>query len=145
MSTQNPVSEVRSNILGTTGLSRAVLADHFRSRGLFGRDSQLCLAEQAVVQSRLPAIPGIARLPVTALETPRLKALAAYVEALVVGRDADAARSRLIETGLSRSAALEAAVTVDNVRVLFGPMTAPVAAKPTASAAPLVPQYARAA
>lgn len=43
MNTQTTVrrTEVRTNILGVTGLSRAVLADLFRRRGLFGRDSRL--------------------------------------------------------------------------------------------------------
>lgn len=146
MSTQTQHSEVRSNILGVTGLPRAVLADHFRRRGLFGRDSQLGLAEQAVVQSRLPAIPGMARLPVIAPETPRLKALADYVEALVVGRDADGARSRLLATGLPSAAALEAAVTVDNVRVLFGPMAArKTRDRPAIAPEAMLPWQARAA
>ena len=87
MNTRTPVNEVRSNILGVTGLSRAVLAGLFRSRGLFGRDSRLGDTEQAVVQSRLPAIEGIAALPVPALQSPRLKALADYTDALVAGRD----------------------------------------------------------
>jgi len=147
MSTNTRNSNVRSNILGTTGLSRAVLADYFRSRGLFGSDSQLGLAEQAVVQSRLPAIAGIARLPVTALETPRLVALADYVEALVAGRNrvAESARRRLIAAGLSASAVLEAEVTVDNVRVLFSPLPATSATAPLASETRAQPQYARAA
>lgn len=120
MSTSRFVSEARSNILGVTGLPRAVLADLFRSRGLFGRDSVLTSAEQAVVQSRIPAIRGIAALPVPALQTPRLKALADFTDALVAGRDAATARERLLREGLSSAAMSEAAITVDNVRVVFG-------------------------
>ncbi|MBA4283907.1 MAG: hypothetical protein C0434_00040 [Xanthomonadaceae bacterium] len=145
MNIQNPISETRSSILGVTGLSRPVLAELFRRRGLFGRDSQLGHAEQAVVQSRLPAIDGIARLPVTVLQTPRLKALAAYVEALVAGGDAGAERSRLQREGLPSAAILEAAVTVDNVRTVFGPIVTGRAARPASADERTVPQYARAA
>lgn len=120
MSTPRSVTETRSNILGVTGLPRAVLADLFRSRGLFGRDSQLASAEQAVVQSRIPAIPGVPTLPVPVLQTPRLKALAEFTDALVAGRDAATARERLLREGLSSAAMSEAAITVDNVRVVFG-------------------------
>ncbi len=146
MNTHTATNEVRSNIIGATGLSRAVLAEMFRRRGLFGRDSQLGNAEQAVVQSRLPKIAGIAALPVIALQTPRLKALADYVEALVAGRDATEARSRLVREGLSSVAILEAATTVDNVRVVFGAVaTRPVTAKPVIANEAAQPQYARAA
>ncbi len=120
MSTPRSVTETRSNILGVTGLPRAVLADLFRSRGLFGRDSRLASAEQAVVQSRIPAIPGVPTLPVPVLQTPRLKALAEFTDALVAGRDAVTARERLLREGLSSAAMSEAAITVDNVRVVFG-------------------------
>ena len=133
-------------ILAVTGLSRRSLAAMFRRDGLYGRDSALSAIEQAVVQSRLPAIDGIASLPVTALQTPRLKALADYVEALVAGRDAGAERSRVIAAGLSSAAVLEAAVTVDNVRTVFGPIASrAVAAKPVIASEPALPQYARAA
>ncbi len=146
MNTKSATTEVRSNILGATGLSRAVLAEMFRRRGLFGRDSQLGNSEQAVVQSLLPKIPGIAALPVIALQTPRLKALAAYTEALVAGRDTADARSRLVQEGLSSAAILEAATTVDNVRVVFGPIAARAAqAKPVIVSEAALPQYARAA
>lgn len=146
MNTNIATTEVRSNILGATGLSRAVLAEMFRRRGLFGRDSQLGNTEQAVVQSLLPKIPGIAALPVIALQTPRLKALAAYTEALVAGRDAAAERSRLQREGLSSLAILEAAITVDNVRTVFGPIAVRTATtQPADVAARPAAQYARAA
>lgn len=146
MNTQNLNSETRGTILGATGLPRRVLADLFRRRGLFGRDSQLGAAEQAVVQGRLPTIDGLAPLPVPALQTPRLKALSAYVEALVAGRDARAERDRAQGEGLSRLAILEAAVTVDNVRAVFGPLAGSrTAATVTGTRPQTTPQYARAA
>jgi len=145
MNTQNPISATRSSILGVTGLSRPVLAEMFRRRGLFGRDSQLGTVEQAVVQGRLPAIDGLAPLPVPALQTPRLKALAAYVEALVAGRDAGVERSRLLSEGLPSAAILEAAVTVDNVRTVFGPLVAGPAVRLAGTDPRELPQYARAA
>lgn len=147
MNTQNPISDTRGTILGATGLPRGVLADLFRRRGLFGRDSQLGTAEQAVVQGRLPAIDGLAPLPVPALQTPRLKALAAYVDALVAGRDARVERGRVQAEGVSRPAIEEAAVTVDNVRAVFGPLagsTAPLMGA-TGTGPQAAPQYARAA
>lgn len=146
MSTQNrsTVSEVRSNILGVTGLSRAVLADLFRRRGLFGRDSQLSHSEQAVVQSALPTIAGLAAPSAPKFLSPRLKALADYSAARVAGGDASAEYRRLVDHGLSGSAIREAAITIDNVRVVFG--TTLAAAKPvTVGERSTAPQYARAA
>ena len=141
MNTLSQDQEVRSNVLGVTGLSRAVLAALFRSRGLFGRDSQLSSAEQAVVQSRLPAIDGIAALPVPALQSPRLKALADYTDARVAGREGSIERSRLLAAGLSSSAILEAAITVDNVRAVFG-----ISRRPAVAERPAIEhRYARAA
>lgn len=131
----------RSNILGVTGLSRPVIAALYRSRGLFGRDSQVGEVEQAVIENRLPAIPGIVRRSAIHLQTPALKALADYVDALIAAGDAAEARRRALAAGVSRAAVIEAAITVDNLRVVFGPFAAPVAVTvPQAASA-----YARAA
>jgi hypothetical protein len=144
MSTQTAPSEVRSTILGVTGLSRPVIAALYRSRGLFGADSQLAAAEQAVVQSRLPALPGVAAGTPPAFRSSRLKRLADYVDARLAGRDGAAEREQLIAEGLSRAAILEAALTVDNVRVVFG-LPATVAAAPADTGEIARPAYARAA
>lgn len=140
MSTQTALPEARSTILGATGLPRAVIAALYRSRGLFGPDSQLSAAEQAVIRSRLPALPGIAAAAAPAFRSTRLKRLADYVDALIAGREGRAEREPLLAEGLSRAAAAEAALTVDNVRVVFG-----LPAAPAAVATPAEPAYARAA
>ncbi len=133
----------RSNILAVTGLPRPLLAAMFRRAGLFGRDSVLTVVEQAVVQSRLPAVPSLAVPSAPSILGTRLKLLADYVDALVAERDASAEQARLAREGYSEAAIGEAAVTVDNVRTVFGlfPVTAsavPVKAAETRS-------YARAA
>lgn len=143
MNTQTTVrrTEVRTNILGVTGLSRAVLADLFRRRGLFGRDSRLSDAEQAVIENRLPAIDGIARRPTIRLQTPALKALADVVDTLLAAGDATESRHRAQAAGLSSAALTEAAITVDNLRVVFGPFPA----TPAAAAPQVTVPYARSA
>uniref|UniRef100_UPI0025FD1D80 hypothetical protein n=1 Tax=uncultured Nevskia sp. TaxID=228950 RepID=UPI0025FD1D80 len=80
----------RSNILAVTGLPRPLLAAMFRRAGLFGRDSVLTVVEQAVVQSRLPAVPSLAVPSAPSILGTRLKLLADYVDALVAERDASA-------------------------------------------------------
>ena len=132
-----------SNILGATGLPRAVLAAMFRRDGLFGRDSALSYSEQAVLQSRLPRITGLKPLVAPAVLNARLQALAAYTDALVEGRDAGAERSRLVREGLKASAIDEVAIVVANVRVVFGAFSIAVPALTVAPSA--ASAYARAA
>lgn len=134
----------RSNLIGVTGLSRPVLAAMFRRDGLYGRDSALGDCEQAVVQSRLPRITGLNAPNVPAILGARLQALADYVDAIVAERDSSAEQARLQAAGYSRRAIDEAAITVDNVRTVFGAF--PVAAAATQAAAPSsAPAWARAA
>lgn len=144
MSTQTALSEARSTILGATGLPRSVIAALYRSRGLFGPDSQLTATEQAVIQSRLPALRGIAAVAAPTFRSTRLKRLADYVDALLAGRDGRAEREALLTEGLSRAATAEAALTIDNLRVVFG-LPAAVAARPAPLAEPADAALARAA
>ena len=112
---------VRSNILGVTGLSRASLAAMFRRNGLFGRDSALSPAEQAVLQSRLPVIEGLPARVAPAFMTLRLTAFADYAESLVARRDAARAQARLERLGLSEAAITEVRTVIENVFVVFAP------------------------
>ena len=114
-----------SSLLGATGLSRARLAALFREQGLFGRDSSLSPAEQALVQSRLGHIPGLRPRPATTWMTPRLQALAAYTDARITQQDAQVERRELAATGLSAAAINETARVVENVRTVFGLLYAP--------------------
>jgi len=148
MSTQQTYADrelPRTNILAVTGLSRRSLAAMFRRDGLYGHDSALSTIEQAVVQSRLPAIEGLATPATPSILDGRLKRLADYVEALQAGRDAGIERQRLQAEGYAPAAIREAAVTVDNVRVVFGPVAAVAATQPGKTGERSQMQYARAA
>lgn len=134
----------RSNILAVTGLSRRSLAAMYRSNGLFGRDSALSAIEQAVVQSRLPRISGLAAPSAPAILDGRLKRLADYVDVLVAGRDASAERQRLQAEGYAQAAISEAAITVDNVSIVFA-VVAAAGAKPEPASERLPSRYAHAA
>lgn len=134
-----------SNILGATGLPRAVLAAIFRRDGLFGRDSDLSPTEQAVLQSRLPAIDGLKAPAVPAALTPRLAALAAYTEALVAGRDATWSRAALAEAGVAAAAISEVATVVGNVFTVFRPKAVLVTVNRPAPATPAAGPLAHAA
>lgn len=122
----------RSNILGVTGMPRHVLAAMFRRDGLFGRDSQLTPAEQAVVQAALPRIAGLKLLAIAGSKTPLLAALADYVSTLVVAGTAVRERRCLETAGLSEAAIHEVATVVDNVLVVFQPKPQAVVAEPPA-------------
>lgn len=132
----------RSNILGVTGMPRHALAAMFRRDGLFGRDSQLTPAEQAVVQAALTRIAGLKPLAVAGSKTPLLAALADYVSTLAAAGTAVSERRRLETAGLSEAAINEVATVVDNVLVVFQPKPqAAVAELPT----PATTRYQRAA
>ena len=133
----------RTNIVAVTGLPRPLLAAMFRRAGLFGRDSALTVVEQAVVQSRLPAVPNLAAPSAPSILGTRLKMLADYVDAVVAERDASAERARLAREGYSEAAIGEAAITVDNVRIVFGLF--PVAAGAVPAKIAEARSYARAA
>lgn len=133
----------RTNILAVTGLPRSLLAAMFRRAGLFGRDSALTVVEQAVVQSRLPAVPNLAAPSAPSILGSRLKLLADYVDAVVAERDSSAEQARLAREGYSEAAIGEAAITVDNVRTVFGLFPASTSAQPVKTAASH--SYARAA
>ena len=114
----------RSNILGATGLPRAVLAYMFRTDGLFGRDSSLSRDEQAVLHSRLPAVRGLkAPAEVKAL-TPRLAVLADLADALVRGGDVAAQQARAVRAGFEAAAISEVETVIGNVHAVFGPFAA---------------------
>ncbi len=140
VSTQN---NPRTNIVAVTGLPRPLLAAMFRRAGLFGRDSALTVVEQAVVQSRLPAVPNLAAPSAPSILGPRLKLLADYVDAVVAERDASAEQARLAREGYSQAAIGEAAITVDNVRTVFGLFPVTAGAVPVKAAE--ARNYARAA
>lgn len=111
-----------SNVFGATGLSRSVLAAMFRSRGLFGRESDLTPAEQAVVQSRLPAIKGLPSRPTLAPLDARLLALSAFTDVAVRsgGRLAGRDQAQLVAAGFSSGAVSEVLRVVRDVRDVFG-------------------------
>lgn len=109
-----------SSILGATGLSRPQLAALFREQGLFGRESNLSPAEQALVQNRLGDIPGLRPRPATTWLTPRLRALAQYTDARIAQREPQSERAQLEAMGLSRAAIREVDRLVEDVRVVFG-------------------------
>lgn len=119
---RNDERAISPGILGATGLSRSVLADLFRHDGLFGADSALGDAEQAVVQARLGRVPGLPGRPVLAPTDARLLALAAYTDAVVarqgVARAQEAAQ--LKQAGFSPAAVSEVGQIVRNVRDVFG-------------------------
>ncbi len=114
----------RSNILGATGLPRAVLATMFQTGGLFGRDSSLSRDEQAVLQSRLPAVRGLKALAVVKALTPRLAVLADLADALVRGGDVAAQQARAVRAGFDTAAVSEVETVVGNVFAVFGPFAA---------------------
>lgn len=113
---------VRSGILGATGLSRAVLAEIFCRDGLFGPDSALNAAEQAVVEAHLGAASGLPVGSDPKPADPRLRALAGYTAALVarqgVSRAQDLAAIR--QAGFSAGAVAEVGNIVRVVRDVFG-------------------------
>jgi hypothetical protein len=108
-------------IFSATGLPKAVLAGLFRGNGLFGRDSELSPAEQAVIQARLPAIRGL-RAPSAAITlTPRHAALSALADAALAGRETVAEAARAQATGVKPSAISEVVTTVQDAKAVFGP------------------------
>lgn len=115
-----------STIRSATGLSRAALASVYREIGIFGRDSDLTAAEQAIVQNRLGPLPGIPARPATTWLTPRLRALIDYADALIAGQDVTQARNTLERRGFTRAALSEVQTTVSDVQEVFGPRTRPV-------------------
>jgi hypothetical protein len=125
----------RSNILGATGLPKAVLAGMFRRDGLFGRDSSLSGEEQSVLQSRLPAVRGLKALAAIRPLTPRLAVLADLADALVRGADASAQQARALRAGFGAHAVLEVETVVGNVFAVFGPFAAQTRAASSGSLA----------
>lgn len=121
MNTITHSSAYRSNILGATGLPRAILAAMFLRDGLFGRDSDLSREEQAVLQSRLPAIRGLAAPAPVKPFTPRLSVLADLADALVRGDEASAEQARAVRVGFSAGAVSEIQTVVGSVVEVFGP------------------------
>lgn len=122
MNRTNPA--YRSNILGATGLPRAILARMFLRDGLFGRDSSLSRDEQSILQSRLPAIRGLAApAPVKQL-TPRLAVLADLADALIGGMEASAQQARALRAGYDAQAVQEVETVIGNVFTVFGPFPA---------------------
>lgn len=114
----------RSNILGATGLPKTILAAMFRRDGLFGRDSSLARDEQAVLQSRLPAIRGLAAPAAIKPFMPRLSVLADLADALIGGADASSERERAVRAGLDADAVQEVQTVIGNVFAVFGPFPA---------------------
>ncbi|MGQ0528967.1 MAG: hypothetical protein ACT4PG_03930 [Panacagrimonas sp.] len=119
MSTQTlPLESIR----GATGLSRAALAAWFRRAGLFGPESALNAAEQAVVQNELGPIAGLRGRPLLAPIDTRLQVLAVYARELMATGGVETAEdvAQLVDQGYSRSAAREVARLIRDVREVFG-------------------------
>lgn len=111
------------SIRGATGLSREALATWFRRAGLFGPQSALKAAEQAVVQNQLGPIAGLRGRPLIAPIDTRLLALATYTRELIASGGLETAEdvAQLEDQGYSRSAAREVARVIRDVREVFGP------------------------
>jgi hypothetical protein len=118
------ISQTRSNILGATGLSKAILAGMFRRDGLFGRDSSLSRDEQSVLQSRLPAVRGLQAPAAVKAQTPRLALLAELADSLVRGADASVLQARALRAGFAADAVSEVETVIGNVFAVFGPFPA---------------------
>ncbi len=131
-----------SSVLSATGLSRKVLAALFRQDGLFGHESDLSPVEQAIVQSRLGYIPGLAARPVLAPTDARLVALENFTEGLVNAggfiRTRDEAQ--LVAAGYSVAAVSEVVRVVRLARDVFG--LVPQARSAAASNRPVVARAA---
>ena len=125
----------RSNILGATGLPRAALADLFRRDGLFGRDSSLDREQQAVLQSRLPAIRGLAASTVVKTLTPCLALIAELADALVRGEDGAEQQARALRAGFDAAVLSEVGAVIGNVFAVFGPFAVKAQAAPAAGLA----------
>lgn len=138
---QPSAQRIGTSLRGATGLSRAALAAMYRHDGFFGRDSDLSAAEQAIVQSRLGPVPGIAPRPATTWLTPRLRVLAAYADALIAGDNGERQRAGLEARGFRPAAISEVRTVVEDVREIFGPLAGATAGEPLVIAA----DYARAA
>lgn len=124
MNTTTATAAYRSNILGATGLPKAFLAGMFRRDGLFGRESSLSPDEQAVLQSRLPAIRGLAAPAGVKQFTPRLSVLADLADALISGADASEEQTRAGRAGFDADAVGEVRTVIENVFAVFGPFPA---------------------
>jgi hypothetical protein len=120
----NTQAGYRSNILGATGLPKAFLADMFRRDGLFGRDSSLSRDEQAVLQSRLPAVRGLKVSAQVKPLTPSLAVLAELADSLVRGADTSAQQARALRAGFAEDVISEVVTVVGNVFAVFGPFAA---------------------
>ena len=114
--------DLETSVLSATGLSRAHLATWFREQGLFGHESDLSPAEQAIVQGRLGSIPGLRSRPVLAPTDARLIALESFTDSLVRagGRSAASDEAQLVAAGYARAAVNEVVRVVRLARDVFG-------------------------
>ena len=122
MSTQANAIRTTTSIRGATGLSREALAAWYRRAGLFGTESALNAAEQAVVQNQFGPIPALRSRALFAPIDARLQALATYSRELIATGGAETREdvAQLVAQGYSRDAAWEVARLVRNVREVFG-------------------------
>lgn len=119
-----------SSVLSATGLGRAQLATLFRQNGLFGHESDLSPAEQAIVQGRLGPIPGLRPRPAPAPTDARLMALESFTDSVVRsgGRSSATDEAQLVAAGYSIAAVNEVVRVVRLARDVFGIATAAAAA-----------------
>lgn len=123
------------SVLSATGLGRRALADLFRRDGLFGAESDLAPVEQAIVQSRLGRIPGLASRPVLAPTDARLVALENFTDAVVLsGTASRAERAQLEAAGYDAAQVSEVVRVVRIARDVFGPVRHSVAIEPARAA-----------
>ena len=122
MSTQAKVTRIANSIRSATGLSREALAAWYRRAGLFGADSALDAAEQAVVQNQLGPIAGLRSRALLAPIDARLQVLATYTRELIAAGGAETPEdvAQLVAQGYTHNAAWEVARLVRDVREVFG-------------------------
>lgn len=125
-----------NSVLSATGLPRRALAELFRRDGLFGSESDLAPVEQAIVQSRLGRIPGLASPPVLAPTDARLVALETFTDAAARngGNASRAEQAQLEAAGYSAAQVSEVVRVVRIARDVFGPVRKAQAIAPARAA-----------
>ncbi len=124
-STASHLREPSSNVLGATGLPRAMLKAMLLRDGLFGADSDLSAAEQATLQAQIGPIPGLAPHAfgdVAHRQDQRLSSLARFANYILRTQEpvpCDVYKAALA-AGYSRAAIGEVVAIVRMVQAVFG-------------------------
>lgn len=114
----------RSNIRGATGLSRRALAGVIAEVGLFGRDSALGQTDQAIVQSMIGPIPGVASVEQSVQQHSgqRCQVLAELTQDAIIGGGVASQATRVAarNIGLATSQINEIERVIAKVSAVFG-------------------------